>query len=80
MKPIFVEGNLYRTTVKMTVEDVGQDIPIGSIATCISVPSDDEQLVMVSIDGLINYLPQDVFVSAVKWDSYDSLNYMYEED
>lgn len=57
----FKEGNKLKTTVYMSVEDVGQDIPIGSEATVFAEPSDNEDLVGVFIDGTLNYSPQYVF-------------------
>ena len=56
----FKEGVKVETTVNMTVEDVGDDYPLGTIGVVMAEPNDEEQLVMVSIKGSINYLPKDV--------------------
>jgi hypothetical protein len=56
----FKIGQKVYTTVKMTTEDVGEDIEVGTLATVLSEPSDDEELVMVAIGNSIHYLPQDV--------------------
>jgi hypothetical protein len=57
----FRENTKVKTTVYMSVEDVGIDIPIGTDGIVQHEPSDDEELLCVVIDGSLNYLPQDVF-------------------
>lgn len=49
-----------KTTVYMSVEDVGEDIPIGTDGIVFAEPSDEEELVGVIINGSHHYLPQDV--------------------
>lgn len=56
----FKEGVKVVTTVKMTTEDVGQNIKVGTTGVVFAEPNDAEQLVGVTINGLLNYLPQDV--------------------
>ena len=56
----FVDGEEVETTVYMSAEDVGEEIKVGTIGTICSEPSDDEELVGVTINGSLHYLPQDV--------------------
>jgi len=56
----FQDGVVIKTNTYMSVEDVGQDIPVGSKGIVFMTPTDAESLVGVVIDGQHNYLPQDV--------------------
>lgn len=56
----FKEGTTVKTTVKMTKEDVGQNISVGTMAVIFAAPKDEEELVGVIISGSLNYLPQNV--------------------
>lgn len=56
----FTQGSEVKTTVYMSPEDVGEEIPVGSIGVVTSVPKDKEELVGVEINGSLHYLPQDV--------------------
>lgn len=56
----FIINANIKTTVYMSVEDVGEDIPVGTNGYVISEPSDEEELVGVTINGYMHYLPQDV--------------------
>ena len=49
------------TTIEMTVEDVGDDISVGTEGVVFTEPSDAEELVGVSINNSMQYLPQSVF-------------------
>jgi hypothetical protein len=51
---------LVKTTMDLTVDDVGMDIPEGTEGYIFYEPRDAEDLVGVEIDGYFNYLPQSV--------------------
>jgi hypothetical protein len=56
----FKEGVKVETTVFMSTEDIGseEDIEVGTIGTVLSEPNDEEDLVLVEINGVGHYLPQ----------------------
>ncbi len=56
----FKEEKKVKTTVYMSVEDVGADIPVGTTGVVESEPKDNEELVAVMILGSLHFLPQDV--------------------
>ena len=51
------------TNVFMSTEDIGgdEDIEVGTIGVVFAEPNDDEELLSVFINGVLHYLPQDVF-------------------
>jgi hypothetical protein len=58
----FREGLQVLTTVFMSTEDgMEVDTPVGTTAIVQNEPSNDEELLCVTINGSLNYLPQNVF-------------------
>ena len=63
-KTPFKEGVEVRTTVFMSSEDTGdEEVKMGTKGVVFSEPSDDEELVGVSMNGSLMYLPQNVLTT-----------------